>query len=209
MWIGYLQWHLRTHDGAQGLSDPVLRAFGNIACQDAVLAFEGRSGRVSASGEAVTVWDGRTTKTSSATGEQVPDASATMPVYDYDGARQAEWPEADFIVGNPPFLGPARMREALGDGYAEALRAAYPDVPESADLVMYWWHRSALVGAAAAEAERFGLITTNSLTQTFNRRVVERHLERRAQPERRWRSRSPSPTIRGSTALTAPTCAWR
>lgn len=175
LWIGYLQWHLRTHDGAQGLSDPVLRAFGNIACRDAVLAFEGRRGRVSASGDAVTVWDGRTTKASSATGQQVPDASATTPVYDYDGARQAEWPEADFIVGNPPFVGNKRMRDALGDGYVEALRRAYPDVPESADLVMYWWHKAARA-VRSGHAQRFGLITTNSLTMVYNRRIVEQHL---------------------------------
>ena len=103
LWIGYLQWHLRTHDGAQGLSDPVLRAFGNIACRDAVLAFEGRRARVNASGDAVTVWDGQATRMSAATGDQVPDASAMIPVYDYEGARQADWPQADFIVGNPPF----------------------------------------------------------------------------------------------------------
>ncbi|MEM1057109.1 MAG: DNA methyltransferase [Bacteroidota bacterium] len=84
----------------------------------------------------------------------------------------APWPEAEFIVGNPPFIGASRMRDALGDDTTEALRAAYPEVPESADFVMYWWERAA--GAVArGEAERFGLITTNSITQTFNRRVVE------------------------------------
>src|SRR5690606_23410543 len=89
--------------------------------------------------------------------------------------RPAPWPEADFIVGNPPFVGASRMREALGDAYTEALRKAYPGVPESADLVMYWWDRAASA-VRDGRARRFGLITTNSLTQTFNRRVVERHL---------------------------------
>ena len=78
-------------------------------------------------------------------------------------------------MGNPPFLGASRMREALGDGYTERLRAAYPEVPESADLVMYWWERAARE-VREGRARRFGLITTNSLPQTFNRRVVERHL---------------------------------
>jgi hypothetical protein len=67
------------------------------------------------------------------------------------------------------------MREDLGDGYTETLRKAYPDVPESADFVMYWWHK-AVVRVASGQAKRFGLITTNSLRQTFNRRVVEAHL---------------------------------
>ncbi|MEM6328058.1 MAG: DNA methyltransferase [Bacteroidota bacterium] len=87
----------------------------------------------------------------------------------------APWPEAEFIVGNPPFIGASRMREALGDEYTEALRAAYPEVPESADFVMHWWERAARA-VARGEAERFGLITTNSITQTFNRRVVEARL---------------------------------
>ncbi|MFN3598031.1 MAG: class I SAM-dependent DNA methyltransferase, partial [Rubricoccaceae bacterium] len=92
-----------------------------------------------------------------------------------DGAP-APWPDAEFIVGNPPFLGAGAMRGALGDGYTEALRRAYPDVPESADLVMFWWDRAA-EAVRAGRAERFGLITTNSLSQTFNRRVVARHLD--------------------------------
>ncbi|MEL6612544.1 MAG: DNA methyltransferase, partial [Bacteroidota bacterium] len=87
----------------------------------------------------------------------------------------APWPDADFIVGNPPFLGASRMREALGDAYTERLRAAYPAVPDSADFVMFWWHRAA-EAVRRSEAQRFGLVTTNSLPQTFNRRVVERHL---------------------------------
>ncbi len=73
------------------------------------------------------------------------------------------------------------MREALGDGYAEALRRAYPKVPQSADFVMYWWEKAALRARAwdpakGTGARRFGLITTNSLRQTFNRRAVVPHL---------------------------------
>ena len=55
------------------------------------------------------------------------------------GGVQEAQPDADFIVGNPPFIGKGeRMREALGDGYAEALHSAYPEVPESGDFVMHW-----------------------------------------------------------------------
>ena len=68
------------------------------------------------------------------------------------------------------------MRGALGDGYVEALRATWPEVPESADYVMYWWqHAAALVNAG--QAQRFGFITTNSLKQTFNRRIVQQALD--------------------------------
>ena len=89
--------------------------------------------------------------------------------------KPAEWPEADYVVGNPPFIGAASMRAALGDAYVETLRAAYPDVPDSADLVMFWWHKAAAL-VTTGKIKQFGLITTNSLRQTFNRRVIEKHL---------------------------------
>src|SRR5690606_25980441 len=108
-------------------------------------------------------------------GAQVPDDTARTPVVRYVNPRKAEWPQADFVVGNPPFIGNKRMRQALGDGYVEALRGAWPDVPESADLVMYWWDHAAEL-TRHGKLRRFGLITTNSIRQTFNRRVVERHV---------------------------------
>jgi hypothetical protein len=50
----------------------------------------------------------------------VPDETARVPLQRYVNPRQAEWPQADFIVGNPPFIGAGGMRAALGDGYVEA-----------------------------------------------------------------------------------------
>ena len=69
------------------------------------------------------------------------------------------------------------MRAALGDGYVEALRGAWKEVPESADFVMHWWIRAAAL-VASGSARSFGLITTNSLRQTFNRRVVQAALDK-------------------------------
>jgi hypothetical protein len=175
LWIGYLQWHLRVRGDARRLDPPILRALKNVRRQDAVLAYDEAAPRRDAEGRTVTRWDGRTMKTHPVTGEPVPDEGARVPVLDYADARPAEWPSAEFVVGNPPFVGNKRMRDALGDGYTEALRRAYPAVPDSADLVVYWWHRAA-EAVRAGKAERFGLVTTNSLTQTFNRRVVEGHL---------------------------------
>jgi hypothetical protein len=124
----------------------------------------------------VELWDRKSTKLDPATGRDVPDESKTVYLRRYTNPRPAEWPAADFIVGNPPFLGPARMREDLGDGYAQTLRAAWPDVPESANFVMYWWNKAAGL-VRAGKARRFGLITTNNLRQIFNRKVVQSHLE--------------------------------
>ena len=173
--IGYLQWHLRTH-GITQLAEPLLDEYQNICQQDAVLRHDAPTPRRDAHGQPVTRWDG-TTRPHPATGQPVPDETARTPVLDYPNPRPAEWPEADFIVGNPPFIGSKYMREALGDGYAEALRKAYKGkVPDSADLVMFWWYNAA-VAVQNGTTKRFGFITTNSIKQTFNRRVMQPFLE--------------------------------
>ncbi len=75
------------------------------------------------------------------------------------------------------------MRKALGDGYTEALRDAYfRRVPKSADFVMFWWYKAAKAVRGKLDgweetAERFGLITTNSIRQTFNRKIVTKQIE--------------------------------
>ena len=184
LWIGYLQWHFRTH-GTASPAEPVLRDFRNIENRDAVLTWTGTKPRLDASGQPVTRWDGSTTIVHNVTGEDVPDPTARVPVLDYLKPQAATWPEVDFIIGNPPFIGNKRMRDALGDGYTEALRAAYPRIPQSADFVMFWWEKAALAARAwkpatdkakAKGTRRFGLITTNSLTMVFNRKVLEPHL---------------------------------
>lgn len=181
LWIGYLQWHFRTY-GQASPAEPVLRDFRNIECRDAVLTWSDRTPRLDEDGKPASRWDGITTMRHPVTGEDVPDPEARTPIYDYIQPQPAAWPEADFIIGNPPFIGASRLRESLGDGYAEALWQAYPKLPRSADFVMFWWHKAANATRIHARKKdvrntrRFGLITTNSLRQTFNRRIVEPHL---------------------------------
>ncbi|WP_171240262.1 class I SAM-dependent DNA methyltransferase [Ruegeria sp. HKCCA5491] len=180
LWIGYLQWHFRTYGNAAP-SEPVLRDFKNIRQGDAVLEWADRTERMDEDGTTVTRWDGVTTMRHPVTGEEVPDPNARVQVYDYAKPNATVWPHADFIVGNPPFIGASRLRDNLGDGYVEALWKAYPKMPQSADLVMFWWEKAALATRAfnaktGKGTRRFGLITTNSLRQTFNRRVLEPHL---------------------------------
>lgn len=177
LWIGYLQWHFRTH-GKVNPPEPVLRDFHNIEHRDALIAYDAVDLVTDASGKPLTRWDGITTKTSPITGEQVPDESAQVEQYIYRNPRKAQWPQADYIVGNPPFIGASTMRRALGDGYVDAVRNTWPEVPESADFVMHWWHISA-EAVRAGQVQRFGFITTNSIKQTFNRRVVQAQLDAR------------------------------
>jgi hypothetical protein len=174
LWIGYLQWHFRTR-GEVSPPTPVIRDFRNIENRDAVLAYDRVEYVTDERGVPITRWDGKTMKPSPVTGEPIPDDSARVPVERYVNPRKAEWPGADFVVGNPPFIGKLKIREALGDGYVDALRSAWGEVPDSADFVMYWWHGAAALAATDA-IQAFGFITTNSLRQTFNRRVIEKFL---------------------------------
>lgn len=181
LWIGYLQLYAREH-GKASPPEPILKAFRNIRQTDAVLAYEGKQPHVGKDGQPVTRWDGVSRVTDPASGREVPDPAARVQDTLYLKPRQALWPAADFIVGNPPFIGAGPMREALGDGYVQALRKVYKStkqlvgVPDSADFVMYWWHKAAASMASLPRLRRFGFVTTNSVKQTFNRRVIEEHL---------------------------------
>ena len=84
------------------------------------------------------------------------------------------WPDADAIVGNPPFLGDKKMRAELGDEYTQALRRQYDGrVPGGADFVTYWFEK-ARAQIEAGKAQRAGLVGTNSIRGGASRRVLER-----------------------------------
>ncbi|XWZ92762.1 class I SAM-dependent DNA methyltransferase [Azospirillum sp. B2RO_4] len=175
IWIGHLQCHLRQR-GPESLSEPILHSYDNIRQCDAVLSWERVEPMLDEAGQPRVKWDGLSWKTDPFTGQEVPDESRTVPLQRYVGARPADWPAADYIVGNPPFIAGKDLRAELGDGYAEALRKAYPHMPGGADFVTYWWDKAADL-VRKGGAKRFGFITTNSITQTFSRRVIQRHLD--------------------------------
>jgi len=181
LWVGHLQRMLR--DGTlAGIREPIIQESDHIECRDAVLAWDGDPvPRLDADGKVIQVWDMRTTRTDPITGREVPDENAMVSVFDYANTRPAQWPEADFVVSNPPFVGNKRMRRDLGEGYTEALREVWPEVPGSADFVMYWWERCAAL-VRLGEVRGFGLITTNSITQVFNRQVVDHHVSAEKSP---------------------------
>jgi hypothetical protein len=172
IWIGYLQWHFRRFGDLPPI-EPVLREYNNIECRDAVLEYDGIEPDVDAEGKVRTRWGGRMMK-SPVTGEDIPDPTNQVTIYRYLNPRAAQWQEADYIVSNPPFIGNARMREMLGDGYAETLRKVYKDVPDTVDFVMYWWHKAAEL-VRTLKIYRFGLITTNTISQVRQRKVIDFH----------------------------------
>lgn len=95
--------------------------------------------------------------------------------YDEEGRPiEPEWPAADVIIGNPPFLGGSKLRRELGDTYSEAVWSLYEGrVPAGADLVTYWFERArALI--EQHQVKRAGLLATNSIRFGANRRSLER-----------------------------------
>ena len=92
-------------------------------------------------------------------------------------STEPEWPAADVVIGNPPFLGTKPMRSVLGDEYTDRMRNVYKGtVPAFADLVCYWFHKA---GRAVADGRvaRAGLVATNSIRGGRNRAVLDRIVE--------------------------------
>lgn len=176
LWIGYLQWHFRVNGEDRMPEPPVLRDVKTIENRDALLSWDRRELERDQYGRPITRWDGETTKKHPMTGRDIPDESARMEVYRYINPTAAKWPKADFIIGNPPFIGNKRMRELLGSTYVDAIHRVFRDVPNSVDFVMYWWDRAATL-VRKRGARQFGLVTTNTITQSQARPVLRRALE--------------------------------
>jgi len=163
IWIGDIQWRVKnaiTHHPR-----PILRKLDSIECRDALLTPVGEA-RL-AEGKSIP--------------SVMPDTRGSSPAMTAKGAKtelragfvEAEWPEADFIVGNPPFLGGKLLRRGLGDETVEALFRAYEGrVPAEADLVCYWFAK-AWEALQAGRAKRVGLVSTNSIRGGANRKVLE------------------------------------
>ena len=87
---------------------------------------------------------------------------------------EPEWPDAECIIGNPPFLGGKRLRAELGEEYVDSLFRAYRDrVPAEADLVCYWFEK-ARVMLDQERTKRVGLLATQGIRGGANRRILRR-----------------------------------
>jgi type II restriction/modification system DNA methylase subunit YeeA len=86
---------------------------------------------------------------------------------------EPEWPKADFIVGNPPFLGGKRLRRELRDKYVDDLFVLYEGrVPHEVDLVTYWFSKS--FAEVRSRRSRVGLLATQAIRAGSNRIVLDR-----------------------------------
>jgi len=100
------------------------------------------------------------------------------PKLDAEGnPSEPSWPEADFIVSNPPFLGGKLLRRNLGDLYVDNLLKLYNErVPAEADLVTYWFEKArAMVERKHVRAA--GLVATQGIRGGASREVLKRIAE--------------------------------
>lgn len=76
---------------------------------------------------------------------------------------EAPWPEVDFIVGNPPFLGGNKFKRKLTEAVTSNLRSVYSaDVPSTVDLVCYWFYKATKL-VCDKKINAFGLIATSAI----------------------------------------------
>jgi type II restriction/modification system DNA methylase subunit YeeA len=167
IWIGYLQW--MRDNGFNVPRDPILEPLQTIECRDAILSTEPSP---------QTVW---------AIGKGKDELRKGQP---------AAWPDAHFIISNPPFLGSKLFRQyEMPDEYIEGLFNAY-DIPNGSDLCCYWFERARQraefskryggkpedqvpagfgpAGAPPAENVRVGLLATQGIRGGANREVLKR-----------------------------------
>ena len=98
--------------------------------------------------------------------------------------EEADWPEADVVIGNPPFVGGKKLRRELGDPYVDRMFSVYEGrVPQEADLVCYWFDKAMQLMAKGRTA-RVGLVATNSIRGGAKRRLVG-NLVRNRRPAKR------------------------
>ena len=87
--------------------------------------------------------------------------------------EEPEWPAADVVIGNPPFIGGKLLNTNLGEDYVSRIFTVYEGrVPAEADLVCYWFVKAG-EHIGSGKAKRAGLVSTNSIRGGANRRALQ------------------------------------
>jgi SAM-dependent methyltransferase len=77
-----------------------------------------------------------------------------------------DWPKADAIIGNPPYLGSRYLAQEHGYEYARKLQARFPDTPKMADFCTHWFR---LAHDTLPPGGHAGLVGTNTIRQNESR----------------------------------------
>jgi hypothetical protein len=148
-------------NGFNAPRNPILEPITTIENRDAILAWEDEQG------QPITVWR--------------------------EGAKcrgQANWPEADFIVGNPPFLGSRLFGDfGLPRSYVDALHERFT-IPNGSDLCCYWFSLADRYLREGQENTRVGMLATQGIRGQANRYVLQRIVDSstifEAHSDREW-----------------------
>jgi len=105
--------------------------------------------------------------------ESIRHTDAIVDLSDPEHPNEPEWPEAEFIVGNPPFLGGKLLRTNLGDEYVDQMFHVWDGrVPKEADLCCYWFEK-ARSQIERGKCSRAGLLATQGIRGGANRKVLQ------------------------------------
>ncbi len=106
--------------------------------------------------------------------ESIRQMDAILDLSDPEHPKEPEWPKADYIVGNPPFLGGKRILSECGEVYTNAMRKVWSDrLSPFSDLCCYWFEKPRRQ-IEERNCERAGLLATQSIRGGANRTVLER-----------------------------------
>ena len=122
--------------------------------------------------------------------DTIRQTDAILDLSDPDNPAEPQWPAAEFIIGNPPFLGSIQIRRELGDEYAQAVYGIYGSrIPNSSDICCYWFEK-ARDQIETGKSLRAGLLGTQAIRFQNNRQVLTRIKESgdifAAIPDRDW-----------------------
>lgn len=106
--------------------------------------------------------------------KNIENRDAILDLSDPVDPKEPVWPDAEFIVGNPPFLGGKMLRTNLGDDYVDAMFGIWGDrVRPEADLCVYWFEKARAM-IDAGRVKRAGLLATQGIRGGANRETLSR-----------------------------------
>ncbi len=106
--------------------------------------------------------------------DTIRQTDAILDLSDPENPAEPEWPAAEFIIGNPPFLGNKMMRLNLGDVAVDAIYSVYGGrLPKGSDICCYWFEKARSL-IADGKSKRAGLLGTQGIRGGANRTVLQR-----------------------------------
>jgi len=106
--------------------------------------------------------------------DNIHQMDAILAFDDEGNPVEPDWPEADVVIGNPPFLGGKLLRTELGDEYVDHMFTLWNGrVARESDLCCYWFEKARKL-IEARTLKRTGLLATQGIRGGANRKTLQR-----------------------------------